>query len=127
VRATLAGLIGFWLFPATPPRLLPGSGIRDTLADVHQWGWWAGPSSAPRGLGSLANEYAAMPSLHLAWALWAGWLIARHAHHRLIAISGAAYPVLTAFVVMATGNRVEYRGHTYSKEYNRCVDFGPPA
>jgi hypothetical protein len=104
VIATVASLVGFWLFPTAPPRLLPGSGIRDTLADVHQWGWWAGPSSAPRGLGGLANEYAAMPSLHVAWALWAGWLVTRHAHHHLIRIAGASYPVLTAFVVMATGN-----------------------
>ncbi|MDT4923695.1 MAG: hypothetical protein QOG01_1408, partial [Pseudonocardiales bacterium] len=35
---------------------------------------------------------------------WAGWLITRHAHHHLIRIAGATYPVLTAFVVMATGN-----------------------
>jgi hypothetical protein len=104
VIATVACLVGFWLFPTAPPRLLPGSGIRDTLADVHQWGWWAGPSSAPRGLSGLANEYAAMPSLHVAWALWAGWLVTRHAHRHLIRIAGASYPVLTAFVVMATGN-----------------------
>jgi membrane-associated phospholipid phosphatase len=102
--ATVMALVGFWLFPTTPPRLLPGSGIRDTLADVHQWGWWSGPTSAPRGLGSLANEFAAMPSLHLAWALWAGWLIARHARRLTPRIAGLAYPVLIAVVVMSTGN-----------------------
>jgi membrane-associated phospholipid phosphatase len=102
--ATVTALVGFWLYPATPPRLLPASGIRDTLADVHQWGWWSGPTSAPRGFGGLANEFAAMPSLHMAWALWAGWLIARHAEHRVTRALGIAYPVLTAFVVMSTGN-----------------------
>jgi hypothetical protein len=102
--ATTASLVGFWLFPVAPPRLLPGSGIRDTLADVHQWGWWSGQTSAPRGLGSLANEFAAMPSLHVAWALWAGWLIARHARHRIVRVAGGAYPILTALVVMSTGN-----------------------
>jgi hypothetical protein len=45
VIATVACLVGFWLCPTAPPRLMPGSGIRDTLADVHQGGWWAGPSS----------------------------------------------------------------------------------
>ena len=102
--ATIASLVGFWLFPATPPRLLPGSGVRDTLADVHQWGWWSGQTSAPRGLGSLANEFAAMPSLHVAWALWAGWLIASHARRRVVRVAGVAYPILTALVVMSTGN-----------------------
>jgi hypothetical protein len=45
-----------------------------------------------------------MPSLHVAWALWAGWLIARHARHRVVRAAGAAYPILTALVVMSTGN-----------------------
>ena len=78
--------------------------IRDTLADVHQWGWWSGRTSAPHGLGSLANEFAAMPSLHVAWALWAGCLIARHARRRAVRIAGLAYPMLTGLVVMSTGN-----------------------
>lgn len=102
--ATVTSLVGFWLFPAAPPRLLPGAGFRDTLADVHQWGWWSGQTSAPRGMGSLANEFAAMPSLHVAWALWAGWLIASHARRRLVRVAGVAYPILTALVVMSTGN-----------------------
>jgi hypothetical protein len=55
-------------------------------------------------MGALANEYAAMPSLHVAWALWAGWLIIRHAKHSVFRVLGASYPVFTTFVVMATGN-----------------------
>lgn len=102
--ATILALIGFWLFPTTPPRLLPGSTFHDTLADTHRWGWWAGDGSAPRGFGSLTNQLAAMPSLHVGWALWAGWLIARHARRRTIRVLGAAYPILTTLVVMGTGN-----------------------
>jgi hypothetical protein len=102
--ATTMALIGFWAFPTTPPRLLPGASIHDTLASVHQWGWWAGQTSAPRGLGGLANDFAAMPSLHEAWALWAGWFVAHYARSRRVRILGVAYPVLTAVVVIATGN-----------------------
>ncbi|MGF7236286.1 MAG: phosphatase PAP2 family protein [Frankia sp.] len=102
--ATILALIGFWLFPTTPPRLLPGSTFHDTLADTHHWGWWAGDGSAPRGFGSLTNQLAAMPSLHVGWALWAGWLIARHARRPAVRALGAAYPVLTTLVVMGTGN-----------------------
>jgi membrane-associated phospholipid phosphatase len=101
---TLIALVGFWLYPATPPRLLPGAGIRDTLADVHQWGWWSGQTSAPHGLGNLANEFAAMPSLHIAWSVWAGWLLLRHSRRRVVRVLGAGYPLLTALVVMSTGN-----------------------
>jgi membrane-associated phospholipid phosphatase len=102
--ATVSALVGFWLFPVTPPRLLPGSGIHDTLADVHQWGWWSGQTSTPSGTGNLVNEFAAMPSLHVAWAVWSGWLIARHAQRGWVRVLGAAYPMLTALVVLSTGN-----------------------
>ena len=102
--STGIALVGFWLFPTAPPRLLPDSGIRDTLADVHQWGWWSGQASAPRGLSGLANEYAAMPSLHIVWSLWAGTLIACLAGSRAVRLLGLGYPFATAIVVMGTGN-----------------------
>jgi hypothetical protein len=102
--ATGVALTSFWLVPTTPPRLLAGSHIRDTLAEVHQWGWWSATSSAPHGLGGLANDYAAMPSLHVAWSLWAGWLIAHHARSTPARVAGVTYPILTALVVMGTGN-----------------------
>lgn len=101
---TVLGLVGFWLLPTTPPRLLPGAGFHDTMAQVSDWGWWGGDASAPRGLGGLTNQYAAMPSLHCAWALWCGFLIARHARRTAIRVLGACYPVLTTLVVMSTGN-----------------------
>ncbi|MFF3462408.1 phosphatase PAP2 family protein [Streptomyces sp. NPDC002619] len=101
---TLSALIGFWRFPATPPRLLPHTGIHDTVADVEQWGWWSGQTSAPHGLGGLVNEYAAMPSLHVGWAVWSGWLLFRHARRKSLMVFGLAYPVLTTVVVVATGN-----------------------
>jgi hypothetical protein len=104
VLATVVALLIFWRYPVTPPRLLPGAGIRDTLADVHRWGWWSGHTAAPHGLGSLVNEFAAMPSLHVGWALWSGWLIARHARRPTVRVLGALYPVLTTLVVMSTGN-----------------------
>ncbi|ADP81023.1 phosphatase PAP2 family protein [Pseudofrankia inefficax] len=101
---TILGLVGFWLLPTTPPRLLHGAGFHDTMAQVSDWGWWDDDASAPRGLGGLTNQYAAMPSLHCAWALWCGFLIARHARRPVIRVLGASYPVLTTLVVMSTGN-----------------------
>jgi len=104
VVSTALGLIGFYLLPTAPPRLLPGSGIRDTLADVANWGWWSGDGSVPRGLGGLSNQFAAMPSLHVGWALWCGVLVARFARHVWLRCLAALYPVGTAVVVLATGN-----------------------
>ncbi|WP_250285250.1 phosphatase PAP2 family protein [Frankia sp. CiP1_Cm_nod2] len=105
VCTTVISLTGFFLLPTAPPRLLPGAGFIDTMASFHNWGWWAGDSSAaPKGLGGITNQFAAMPSLHCAWALWCGWNIARLARHRVTRVLGVLYPGATVFVVMATAN-----------------------
>jgi hypothetical protein len=102
--STALGLVGYLFVPTAPPRMLGHTGLRDILADTQAYGWWGAEGSVPRGLGGLTNQFAAMPSLHVGWAVWCGVLIARHARHRSVRIAGAAYPVLTTLVVMATGN-----------------------
>ena len=67
---TVVGLIGFSLLPVAPPRLLPG--FIDTMARYSHYGWWSTAASAPRGFGHDTNQYAAMPSLHVGWAVWCG-------------------------------------------------------
>ncbi|MDX2392930.1 MULTISPECIES: phosphatase PAP2 family protein [unclassified Streptomyces] len=105
VASTLLGLVGFSLMPTCPPRLLDASyGFTDTMAQFSAYGWWGGEASAPRGLGSFTNQYAAMPSLHVGWALWCGVLLWRHARTPLVRALGIAYPVLTTVVVMGTAN-----------------------
>lgn len=100
--ATIIGLIGFSLMPVAPPRMLPG--FVDTMAQYSGLGWWGGEASAPRGFGSFTNQFAAMPSLHVGWALWCGWQMVRHGQHRITRWAGVAYPTLITVVVMATGN-----------------------
>lgn len=98
VGASLVALLVFWLLPMAPPRLsVPG--IIDTLK-VDQI-LSAGTPSWP---GSLANQYAAMPSLHVAWSVWVALALA-------VAIGRGpgrylvwAYPLSTTLVVIATGN-----------------------
>lgn len=102
--STVFGLIGFYLLPTAPPRLLAKAGIPDALFHVRHWGWWGGEGSVPRGLGSLTNQFAAMPSLHVGWALWCGYLIYRYSSRGWIRVLGILYPVLTTIVVLATGN-----------------------
>jgi hypothetical protein len=102
--STALGLVGYLLLPTAPPRMLDHSGLHDTLADTQQWGWWGGEGSVPRGLGALTNQFAAMPSLHVGWAIWCGVLIALYAQRRWVKVLGAAYPIATTLVVMATGN-----------------------
>ncbi|ROP52996.1 phosphatase PAP2 family protein [Streptomyces sp. PanSC9] len=105
MTSTFLGLIGFTLLPTCPPRLLSAShGFVDTMAQYSSYGWWGGEASAPRGLGGMTNQYAAMPSLHCGWALWCGVMLWRHGGTRLTKVLGVAYPLLTAIVVMGTAN-----------------------
>jgi hypothetical protein len=95
VLVNLAGLAVFLAYPVMPPRLLPHGGFVDSLAAT-------GLGSAPAGPVS-ADEFAAMPSLHLAWATWVALVLATllAGRIRLLAI---AYPVTTAAVTVGTAN-----------------------
>jgi hypothetical protein len=63
----LLGLVGFALYPATPPRLMPASyGFVDTARQIGGFG----PIGTEHGTGGGGNEFACVPSLHAAWSLW---------------------------------------------------------
>jgi hypothetical protein len=102
VATTLVGLVCFSLWPAAPPRLLPG--FIDTMARYSHYGWWGNAASAPRGLGHDTDQFAAMPSLHVAWAIWCGWFLYRYGQHRVTRVLGVAYPIVLSVVVVATAN-----------------------
>jgi hypothetical protein len=93
------GFVVYWAYPVAPPRLLEGRGFVDIVAVTHSIGAWSSGA-----LASQANEYAAMPSLHVAWALWctlAVWTVRRDRPARAVA---AAYSIFTSIAVMATAN-----------------------
>ncbi|MFF7788944.1 phosphatase PAP2 family protein [Streptomyces sp. NPDC007991] len=97
--ATLLALVGFWLYPLAPPRLMPTLGFIDTVHGVQDF------SRPDYGtLTSLTNQYAAMPSLHFGWSLWCGLVIAVLARRWWIKALGALHPLLTASSIIATGN-----------------------
>ncbi|GAB2600079.1 bifunctional glycosyltransferase 87/phosphatase PAP2 family protein [Streptomyces capparidis] len=97
--ATLLGLIGFWLYPLAPPRLMPGLGYIDTIHGPQDL---ANPDFG--ALTKLSNQYAAMPSLHVGWALWSGLIIAALVPWLWLRVIGLLYPVLTTIVIMGTAN-----------------------
>ncbi|WP_235489104.1 phosphatase PAP2 family protein, partial [Frankia sp. AvcI1] len=105
VATTLICLVGFFLFPTAPPRLLTGTSYTDTMSHFAGWGWWTGTASAaPNGLEGITNQYAALPSLHCAWSLWCGFLLVRFGRRTVTRILGVLYPAATFFVVMSTAN-----------------------
>jgi hypothetical protein len=88
----------FLLFPTAPPRMLPELGFIDTVSRGHTVGsWGSGPVDT-------ANQLAAMPSLHIGWALWVSVVLARFTVGRRWQLLSAGHVLLTLFVVMATAN-----------------------
>ncbi|WP_320779556.1 bifunctional glycosyltransferase 87/phosphatase PAP2 family protein [Streptomyces sp. CRN 30] len=97
--ATLLALVGFWLYPLAPPRLMPTLGIIDTVHGVQDF---TKPDYGT--LTSLTNQYAAMPSLHFGWSLWCGLAIAIIAPKAWMKALGLLHPLFTVSAIVATGN-----------------------
>ncbi|MCX4909121.1 bifunctional glycosyltransferase 87/phosphatase PAP2 family protein [Streptomyces sp. NBC_00878] len=97
--ATLFALVGFWLYPLAPPRLMPGLGFIDTVHGVQDF------SQPDYGtLTALTNQYAAMPSLHFGWSLWCGLVIAILAPKWWMKALGLLHPLFTVSAIVATAN-----------------------
>ncbi|HST67233.1 MAG TPA: phosphatase PAP2 family protein [Mycobacteriales bacterium] len=88
----------FALWPTAPPRLVPDQGFVDTVRLGHTLGSWGSP------VGDHANQLAAMPSLHFAWAVWVSAVLARLGHAWWLQVISAAHVLLTFAVIVATGN-----------------------
>jgi len=100
--ATAIALGCFALYPTMPPRLMPEAiKTQDTMDTVGSlWSYNHGV------LEHISDPYAAMPSLHIAWASWVAyvlWLmLTRRGVGRLRWLTWL-YPVFTSLVVVVTG------------------------
>lgn len=100
---TALALVGYFALPTAPPRLLPG--YTDVVAAAAADGWWSalpvpGAAGAPAGVDQLA----AMPSMHVGWAVWCALVLRQLVRARWARCLVVLYPVTTALVVLATGN-----------------------
>lgn len=97
---TALALIGFYFFPLMPPRLLPAHyGFVDTLKVVGGlWNFSSGP------ITDVSNQYAAMPSLHTAWATWSAWALSSILHPKWAKVAVFLYPAFTIFAIVVTAN-----------------------
>ncbi|GAA2061251.1 phosphatase PAP2 family protein [Williamsia deligens] len=102
ILTTVLALIGFYWYPTAPPRLLRHEGFVDVMSQTSNWGWW--PESGAPGSDAISNQFAAMPSLHCAWAAWCGLALVFLARRRWVKVLGGIYPFTTFFVVMGSGN-----------------------
>ncbi|MFI0443835.1 phosphatase PAP2 family protein [Actinomadura sp. 6N118] len=95
VILTAAGMAVHVLFPLAPPRLA-GLNMTDTMLTV-------GPSAYPAAADGIANQYAAMPSLHVGWALLVSLAVLRVSSSRWRWLIAMHAPI-TVFVVVITAN-----------------------
>jgi PAP2 superfamily len=100
IRTTVALFTGvsllIQLIPVAPPRLLPSTGLVDTAVQYGQSVYsWNG--------GFDADQYSAMPSVHVGWALIVAIAVitASRSRWRWLAV---AYPLLTLLSVTVTAN-----------------------
>ncbi len=95
--ASLTGLalIGHLVFPLAPPRMMPGWIDTGALLGQSVYG--------PDAQSGLANQFAAMPSLHVGWALMVAVFMIRATRSRWRWL-WIAHPVLTFTVVVVTAN-----------------------
>jgi membrane-associated phospholipid phosphatase len=96
VAINVAGLAVFLLLPVAPPRLLPGYGFVDAVAQAGYGTTHGGPVPA--------DQYGALPSLHLAWAVWSAVLVMRMLPRTRLRFLCWLYPLTVTSVVVVTGN-----------------------
>lgn len=96
---TGVALLGYYLFPLAPPRLMRGGHFVDTVMVHHTWG-----SMASGDLKHMSNQYAAMPSMHIGWSLWCGLTIFALASVPWVRVLGLLYPTATLLVIVSTAN-----------------------
>ena len=110
LSSTGSALIGFSLFPLMPPRLLSNCGdfgaclsntypFIDTLSEIG--GLWSFDSGT---MQKVSNQFAAMPSLHFAWAFWCTLALYPILKSQKIKILISIYPLATTFSVIVTAN-----------------------
>ena len=94
--ASALALVGFVAYPTAPPRLA-GIGIADTVSNGHV--------DLNKGfISSLYNPYAAVPSMHVGYALIVGGSLLFQARRKSVRAFGALYPPFVLLVVVGTGN-----------------------
>jgi membrane-associated phospholipid phosphatase len=97
--AMAIALVGYALYPTAPPRLMPEWGFTDSISQFlgvpHLD---SGPESA------FLNLYAAVPSMHVCFAVMIGGPMVRLVKHWPARIAWCLYPLWITFVVIATGN-----------------------
>lgn len=96
--ATALSVALYNIFPVAPPRLAIGLVYEGRPYHFVDTVFVGG------GVNLSFDKYAAMPSLHMVWALIAGATLLIEGRHLLLRVIGVAHPMLIGAAVIVTGN-----------------------
>lgn len=103
------GLVLFWIYPLMPPRLMASRGFVDTAAKFFNFGpqqpvvlVHGVPTAASKA--AFGNLFAAMPSFHAGWSMWAALAMLPVLRSRWTRALVLLDPVLTTFGIVVTAN-----------------------
>jgi membrane-associated phospholipid phosphatase len=95
--AMALALVGYLAYPTAPPRYMPEWGFTDTVASFVG-------DAAEQSANVLYNPYAAVPSMHVAFALMIAVPAIKLVKSLALKIAWGLYPLLVTFVVVVTAN-----------------------
>lgn len=98
LAAFMVALVGYVAYPTAPPRFFPEWGFFDAVEAFTKV-----PQDSVT-IDALFNPYAAVPSMHVGFALMIGWPLALLARRRAVRVLWATYPLLVTFVIVVTAN-----------------------
>jgi len=90
-------LVGYVAYPTAPPRFMPEWGFSDSVAEFVG-------ETADQSANVLYNPFAAVPSMHVAFALMIAIPAIILVKHRVLKVLWGLYPLVVTFVVMVTAN-----------------------
>lgn len=119
----------FALLPVAPPRLVPTSGLVDTMYLYSSSSYHSGI------LSFVTDQYAALPSLHIGYALFVSLGIYLLTTNRLARVLAGVYPVVVLAAIIITGNHylidvvggVIVLGVAFAANYGFAPQAGPEA
>lgn len=92
--ATNIALICFFIYPTAPPRFL--SSYYDILEQLH--------INFYNSSSQYSNQYAALPSIHVIWAIWCYLVLQQIITNKYIKKLTIIYPLMTTLVIILTAN-----------------------
>ncbi|HEY2398484.1 MAG TPA: phosphatase PAP2 family protein [Solirubrobacteraceae bacterium] len=98
--AMAIALVGYTVFPTAPPRFMPEWGFMDTVGALTP----VNVSGKSASMSALFNPYAAVPSMHVAFALMIGWPLAMLVRSSVVRVMWIVYPFVMTFVIVVTAN-----------------------